>query len=341
MNLVFILILVHSASALSLVIDDEQIENPRQYLSDRLSRSSFKSKFRQYLPDKQKGLVVPVVPGKAIGELPNTRYSKAKQYAALEKIHHFWFPNQEQVEKDAAEENDVDQASSSIAVDSFEDVTLQILAASYTTTMTLSASTTQVSTSAEPTASFNPSVTVSSKKSWIKEFLYFTTKARAATVAQKQIDRDRLLTTNINNYQDTTSNENDLKRWTKLIVEQGRADSSSKFQDYNYKEYGLDHKDPNNFTPKNEIELNIEEFISYLVNFQGFQEKDLKFLRQKGLDYGLVEIEKELNKIKDLERDSNNRIIDIGGEEDMLNGCRKEIIVGWKTLFIMLVSVMI
>ena len=50
---------------------------------------------------------------------------------------------------------------------------------------------------------------------------------------------------------------------------------------------------------KNEIELDIEEFIHYLVEEQGFNSSDLEFLRLKNLDYGLGEIEKELNKLKE------------------------------------------
>lgn len=58
----------------------------------------------------------------------------------------------------------------------------------------------------------------------------------------------------------------------------------------------------------------MEEFVNYLTKFEGFKAQDLRFLQNQdtGLDYGLDEIEEELNRIKDKERAERN--IEIDGE---------------------------
>lgn len=112
---------------------------------------------------------------------------------------------------------------------------------------------------------------------------------------------NKQLQSRIKNYDDTVSDPRDLKRWVRLIADEGKN------------EFGKKHSSKN-YIQKNEIELDIEEFIHYLVEEQGFNSSDLEFLRLKNLDYGLGEIEKELNKLK--EAKGSPKVISIGGEDE-------------------------
>ena len=111
---------------------------------------------------------------------------------------------------------------------------------------------------------------------------------------------NKQLQSRIKNYDDTVSDPRDLKRWVRLIADEGKNEFGKNIHQKLYS--------------KNEIELDIEEFIHYLVEEQGFNSSDLEFLRLKNLDYGLGEIEKELNKLK--EAKGSPKVISIGGEDE-------------------------
>lgn len=115
----------------------------------------------------------------------------------------------------------------------------------------------------------------------------------------------RKLSSQITSYENWEADELDLREWTHHV-----ADSdNTKFSDYTYKEYGV----PAYTTDDAEKQLNVRDFIEYLVSQHGFRRKDLVFLQSKELDHGLDEIERELDKIKD-NQNQKNVIIDIGGE---------------------------
>ncbi|RLV90157.1 putative GPI-anchored protein 46 [Spathaspora sp. JA1] len=147
---------------------------------------------------------------------------------------------------------------------------------------------------------------IHSLKSWVKEFLIFkqNKKISIASVGGNK----NSLRTKIKNYDDTESDPEDLKRWVQLIKSEDNDDDDS-ISNGITKKYS-NHNDPSN----NEIEIDIDEFIKYLVNEQGFNPVDLQFLRTRNLDYGLGEIERELNKVKDQKR--SPKVIKIGGEEE-------------------------
>lgn len=131
------------------------------------------------------------------------------------------------------------------------------------------------------------SVKVESKKSWIA---YFLASKPPETL---QPATTHSLHSNIINYQDMVSDNKDLSAWTRFVVEEDTGTVA-------HKQYGI---------PQTKV-INIDEFIEYLTKYHGFRLKDLLFLKNAELDYGLEEIERELNKIKerqDLE-------IVIGGE---------------------------
>lgn len=146
---------------------------------------------------------------------------------------------------------------------------------------------------------------VHSRRSWIKDFLMFkeqdtgtSDKSKNKKKTSEEKHENSKLQSKITNYDDTVSDPRDLKRWVRLIADEGKD------QPYVQSKYVYN----------NEIELDVEEFIKYLVEEQGFNVTDLEFLRSKNLDYGLGEIEQELNKLK--ETKGSPKVIDIGGEHD-------------------------
>lgn len=122
---------------------------------------------------------------------------------------------------------------------------------------------------------------------------------------QDQVPPSRKLSSQITSYENWEADELDLREWTHHIAES----DNTKFSDYTYKEYGV----PAYMTEDAEKQLNVRDFIEYLVSQHGFRRKDLVFLQSKELDHGLDEIERELDKIKD-NQNKKNVIIDIGGE---------------------------
>ncbi|KAI5953730.1 hypothetical protein KGF57_003939 [Candida theae] len=219
----------------------------------------------------------------------------------------------------------------------------------------ISASTSQVVSSIN--SSDTLSSTVHSRPSWIKSFLTYKSKQTMLhsmsvdhsrtrhRLINSNIDENRSshhahtdskLTSKITEYEDSLSNPKDLKRWVQLIADKPTAiSSSSTFNKNNENQKGGGGSSSYSSTPihsssiktklfttgnKNDnqqLEIDIEEFINYLINEQGFNRDDLQFLRMKNLDYGLGEIEQELNKLKD--QSGKPKVIKIGGEEDQFN----------------------
>lgn len=132
----------------------------------------------------------------------------------------------------------------------------------------------------------------------------------------------------ITEYEDSLSNPKDLKRWVQLIADKPTAPtithnqdgslSSSTFRSSSIRTKAFTTGSKND---QQQLEIDIDEFINYLINEQGFNRDDLQFLRMKNLDYGLGEIGQELNKLKD--QQGKPKVIKIGGEEDHVNGGNK------------------
>ncbi|KAK6461158.1 hypothetical protein DFJ63DRAFT_337063 [Scheffersomyces coipomensis] len=338
---------------LEVKIDDEEVPYPAQKL---------KSHLRKYVPskllEKNDGhhLVIPVKGGYTIEEsiLNKEKNSKSQAkfmtgesriYSSLTKLRNNI--SNKLFSKSVDEENnnnsnnnkegDDDDAKGTNEKDDFENS--EFIPTTISTFMMVIPPTSTVSIE-QPIAT-----KLSSKKYWVKEFLKFkhnnvNKQEEELILNQQSFPAHRKFKSNIHNYHDTISENNpDLKKWTKLIIEQDNLESigqlDSKYDDYNYKQYGRkqpksayskgqgqdqdnDHYYNSNghyyLSNKKEIELDVEEFIKYLINYEGFKREDLEFLRSSNLDYGLKEIEKELNKIKDLEKENHINIIDIGGE---------------------------
>lgn len=157
----------------------------------------------------------------------------------------------------------------------------------------------------EPTPSILPSVTVKLLL-WIKDFLNFQLafKAQAAPPQPSKV----YLGSRIINYDKAFANEDDMRAWTRHLVNQPRI------------------REPVKPKPRSsEVELHIEEFIDYLVKHKGFQASDLQFLKRPELDHGYDAIEEELSKIK--RNQSQVSIIEIGGEENGLSRLRLSALV--------------
>ncbi|KAG7665285.1 uncharacterized protein J8A68_001341 [[Candida] subhashii] len=275
------------SNSFDLVLNDKEIENPIQYV---------KSSFKHYVPtpELQETLEIPVnAHQQSIREsfIP-ARPAKDKKRVRLMKH----FRNEikpmsiKQGEKGTPEEKEDERFDKS---DHSEEETDN--------------EESSTDSSLPPTSSDSPKV--HSKKSWIKEFLLFQQshqKVNALNIEEKA-EHPKLRTT-IKSYEDTASDPNDLKRWIQLIAQDEPQVTNNGIT----KKYSNRNANINN--NNNEIEIDIEEFIKYLVNEQGFNPKDLQFLKMKNLDYGLGEIEQELNKLKDAKR--SPKVIKIGGEEE-------------------------
>lgn len=106
------------------------------------------------------------------------------------------------------------------------------------------------------------------------------------------------LRSTIVSYEDSQSDENDLREWTRFMVKT--------------------HRKPQNPEPKPKskkvLKLDVDKFIDFLVEHKNFDRKNLEFLRRQDLDYGYDQIEDELAKIK-RDEDAPHTIC-IGGEND-------------------------
>lgn len=141
------------------------------------------------------------------------------------------------------------------------------------------------------------SATVAST-AWIKDFLLFYSKDAELLALSVPVEK-KPLRTKITNYGSVLANEGDLSSFTRHLVELLREEYAEK-------------KPKNNRAKPAVIELDIEQFISYLIEHKGFTEKQLNFLRRPELDYGYESIERELTQIR--RQQTPQKHISIGGE---------------------------
>lgn len=157
----------------------------------------------------------------------------------------------------------------------------------------------------------SPMVRFRSYKNYFKDYFKFK---------QQTISQPTDLTVRIKNYDDLLSKNNDLTQFTDEIIQESLHDED--FHDYNFKQFG-DHASErvNHINTNTAINNdNIQEFIDYLIKYEGFSDNELKFLRGYDLDYGLDEIEEELNKINYDHINHGEKTIDIGGEKSGASG---------------------
>lgn len=194
-------------------------------------------------------------------------------------------------------------------------------------------------TQVDPLFNTSDASTVHSRPSWIKSFLSYKTKQSTVHSMSvdpssksnnhkfspnKHVDLKLKLKSKIIEYEDSLSNPKDLKRWVQLIADKPTATrnnnygGSPTFTSSSIKTKTFTTGNKNN---QQQLEIDIDEFINYLINEQGFNRDDLQFLRMKNLDYGLGEIEQELNKLKD--QQGKPKVIKIGGEDDNSNEGKK------------------
>ncbi|CAK9439660.1 uncharacterized protein LODBEIA_P37600 [Lodderomyces beijingensis] len=182
-------------------------------------------------------------------------------------------------------------------------------------------------------------VKLQSNHSFVKDFLaYRTNHFTALAIAQDKIDRDdkyrtgKKLKSKINEYQDSLNDPKDLKKWVRLIADKSNDGDGGNGNGKGNGGGGGVASRSKNFV-NNEIEIDIDEFINYLVNEQGFNPKDLQFLKMRNLDYGLGEIEMELSKLREMQVRGNAKVISIGGEDgdgaDGVSSSGLTLTVGW------------
>ncbi|KAI5957903.1 hypothetical protein CANMA_004335 [Candida margitis] len=316
-----LLCLLNVIQALAITINDVKIEDPALVV---------KSKFKKYLPALQNSLEIPIRPnqqtiresfirpqgGGSIGGASHIKQHGIKSFFKKAKSH-------------SSISSTLSSSSSSMApqptnadgtdINDDQDFILN-----------------QVD---NDSFIFNTSdtSTVHSRPSWIKSFLNykakqtmlhsmsinhnhipFSRKSNNHSPHSSNQNSDSKLKSKITEYEDSLSNPNDIKRWVRLIADKPKAASNNNDGSSTGSAFISSSIKTKSFSNGNkssdQIEIDIEEFINYLINEQGFNSEDLQFLRMKGLDYGLGEIEQELNKLKD--QQGKPKVIKIGGEED-------------------------
>lgn len=276
--IIWLIVFLQHTAAVELTINDEEIDNPGLIL---------KSKFKQHLPELQENLEIPV----------NEKQQSIRESFIPKKINYHHFGLRSRFKKDVS----VTTTTAIVLEPTLAKSNPENVDSNHTDTDTDSDS--DVNEDISSSASSTPKV--HSRRSWIKDFLMFkeqdtgtSDKSKNKKKTSKEKHENSKLQSKITNYDDTVSDPRDLKRWVRLIADEGKD------QPYVQSKYVYN----------NEIELDVEEFIKYLVEEQGFNVTDLEFLRSKNLDYGLGEIEQELNKLK--ETKGSPKVIDIGGEHD-------------------------
>lgn len=276
--IIWLIVFLQHTTAVELTINDEEIDNPGLIL---------KSKFKQYLPELQENLEIPV----------NEKQQSIRESFIPKKINYHHFGLRSRFKKDVS----VTTTTAIVLEPTLAKSNPENVDSNHTDTDTDSDS--DVNEDISSSASSAPKV--HSRRSWIKDFLMFkeqdtgtSDKSKNKKKTSEEKHENSKLQSKITNYDDTVSDPRDLKRWVRLIADEGKD------QPYVQSKYVYN----------NEIELDVEEFIKYLVEEQGFNVTDLEFLRSKNLDYGLGEIEQELNKLK--ETKGSPKVIDIGGEHD-------------------------
>lgn len=127
---------------------------------------------------------------------------------------------------------------------------------------------------------------------WIKEFLTF----KSHDISISLLGDNQPLKSKFTNFERTMSDETDLRSWTRYIIDHDREElrqtEAQQSQD--------------------SVDLRIDEFISYLVQQRSFKKEDLQFLHRQDLDYGYEQIEEELTKV--YEREKQAKQIKVWGE---------------------------
>lgn len=137
-----------------------------------------------------------------------------------------------------------------------------------------------------------------SKPMWIRDFLSFKKSGPEFHALETPKEPEhKPVRTRIINYGPMLANEGNLTPFTRHLVELLKEDYVAPEQ---------------KAVKRPVIELDIEQFIAYLIEHRGFTENQLNFLRQPELDYGYDTIEKELTQIK--RQLAVQRHITIGGE---------------------------
>lgn len=162
---------------------------------------------------------------------------------------------------------------------------------------------------AEPTQSLDSSAFVASKTSLIDEYFAYQQASQSPEVSYELV---------IDIYDDALADPNNLKLWTKKV-----AAKQNRYTDIDYRKYGPGAVPG---TKARSI-IDIDDFIQFLVSQKNMNETDLSFLKED-LDYGLEEIERELNKIRNK---GGSSIIDIGGEngKTISNATRVLVLLLW------------
>ncbi|KAI5952402.1 hypothetical protein KGF54_003269 [Candida jiufengensis] len=351
-NLLFLhllILLITPTTQFELIVNDQEIENPKQVL---------KSKFKKLVPlELQENLEIPVRPNqinlresfiqskiKESSPPPPLRPFETKKYTNklkslfrksnlksglvnVETTSSITYATETSSESDFFEIDTDDEEDVKLN----SDLRLKDDHTNQTTRTTINYNSVSVSiavlaTSTAPTVE-SPQTsqipTIHSNKSWIKEFLQFKKSQTQKQPKRSSLNNHRLKS-KITEYEDSLNNPKDLKKWVRLIA-------SPPPQQYQQKKNYL--KNINQ-----EIEIDINEFISYLVKEQNFNESDLNFLKFKNLDYGLIEIEQELNKLKEDEISKKPKVISIGGEDIMKSNDGSLIRLEFWVLFVFFVS---
>lgn len=129
---------------------------------------------------------------------------------------------------------------------------------------------------------------------YIEEYLAFNSLPFVSAQAVQPV---RKMKSTIISYEDSQADENDLREWTRFMIKT--------------------HKHPNSpieseSRKEKVLVLDVDKFISYLVEHKHFPVEELEFLRRADLDYGYDQIEDELAKIK--RNMESPHTICIGGE---------------------------
>lgn len=160
-----------------------------------------------------------------------------------------------------------------------------------------------------------PDLVFSLKVDYVKEFLALKSASfHTATDTVKTAP----LSSKFTNLERTLSDEGNLRSWTRFIV------------DHDWEDFEITPDVPSEAS----VDLEIDEFITYLVTHRGFRSSDLQFLHRKDLDYGYDQITEELAKIK--ERYAEPKNIDVSGGQNASPSLRAPL---WMfcTLFIPLI----
>ncbi|GEQ68740.1 hypothetical protein JCM33374_g2408 [Metschnikowia sp. JCM 33374] len=125
-----------------------------------------------------------------------------------------------------------------------------------------------------------PNTRVKSKTDYIKEFLAFSSLNNFHVLSNTD---NAPLKTKFTNLERILSDESDLRKWTRFIVENDRDD---------------DFVPPAEPSSAESIDLKIDDFIDYLVEHRGFSEEDLQFLHDTNYNSDYDTIDEELTEIK-------------------------------------------